>query len=501
MKETLKRAVVLFRQDLRITDNPALYHAHKDGFQEIIPLYILDENKENHWPIRGAQKWWLHHSLNSLCSSVEKNNGKLILKRGKTQDMLLKFFEETKANALYMNHCHEPFVKKTDEIIKSILKENNIHVKMFESTLLFDPKSIKTKSGNYFNVFTPFFNECISNWEARKTTPDLKEHKYTSLDLNSDKLEDWGLLPTKPNWAKGFENLWEPGEEGAQKKLKEFIKHVIKYNEIRNKLEEQGTSHLSPHLHFGEISSSQIWESIHKNCSIPNLKKKETDPEAFLAQIVWREFFYHLIHHFPTLGEDNYKSNYDNFKWINKKEDLQAWKKGLTGFPIVDAGMRELWETGYMNNRMRLVVGSFLVKDLLIDWREGEKWFANCLLDADLPNNAGSWQWVAGIGTDSAKYIRIFNPTLQSQKFDPNGVYIKRWVPELKDLPNEYLHAPWKTPKNVLEKIGITFGKHYPKPMVDHSEAIVRATKYHDEVNKPMKLLKIDSGDKSSKKK
>jgi deoxyribodipyrimidine photo-lyase len=503
MSSTLKRVVVLFRQDLRLSDNPALYNAYKDA-SEVIPLYILEDGEEeNNWPIRGAQKWWLHHSLNSLSSTIQKNKGKLILRRGKVQETLLKVFEETKANTLYMNHCHEPFVMKRDEMIKIKLKELDINTKMFESTLLFDPSKIKTKStGTYFKVYTSFFNECVTNWIPRKTLPEIKSHKFSTFDVKSDQLEDWELLPTKPNWAKGFEDLWQPGEEGAQKNLTEFIKYIKNYKVSRDRPDnEHGTSHLSPHLHFGEISPALIWETIHQECKLPNLKKKETGPEVFLSQILWREFFYHLIHHFPNMGVDNYNPRYDKFKWIDNKDDLKAWKKGLTGFPIVDAGMRELWHTGNMHNRLRMIVGSFLVKDLLIDWREGEKWFGNCLLDADLPNNAGGWQWVAGSGTDAAQYTRVFNPTLQGEKFDPDCVYIKKWVPELKNLPNEYIHAPWTTPKNIATKAGITFGKDYPKPIVDHGEARLRALKHYDEIReKKEKRTSEEVSPKESKK-
>eukprot|EP01080_Neovahlkampfia_damariscottae_P011771 gene11771-5109_t len=501
MKKHLQRSILLFRQDLRLKDNQALYHAINES-SEVIPLYIFDENDQNEFKIGSAQKWWLYHSLTSLSNSITKKSGNFIFKKGNAKEILISLFKETKAKYLYLNNCHEPFVIEQDKIIEKSLELLDVKTKFYESTLLFDPKKIKTKQGDYFKVYTPFFNECVTNWNPRKPLSDINEFNFSQLNIKSDDLNDWNLLPTKPNWAKGFENIWEPGEEGAEKKIQIFLNYIKDYKNSRDRPDnENGTSHLSPHLHFGEISSADIWLAVSRECHLPNLKKKETGPEVFLSQIVWREYFYHLIHVFPNLGSENYNSKYNKFRWINNENDLIAWKKGLTGYPIVDAGMRELWRTGYMHNRLRMIVGSFLVKDLLIDWREGEKWFWDTLLDADLPNNAGGWQWIAGSGTDAAQYTRVFNPTLQSEKFDPNCEYIKKWIPELKDLPNEHIHAPWKTPQQVLKKIGLEFGKDYPKPIVDHTEARLRALEHYDDIRVKVEKSKPTTQTKSKSKK
>lgn len=469
----IQKAIVWFRQDLRLSDNLALYNAHKDGF-EIIPLFILEKDK-NSWSVGEAQKWWLHYSIENLSKNIEKMNGKLILRTGLIEDALLKVYKETEANAIYWNKCYEPFWKNFDKELIHKLNNQKITHKQFRGNVLFEPGEILSQKGTVLGVFTPFWKNLV-----KKTVPKpLKKEDYlfSKMIISSDDLK---LKPTK-NWADPFHEYWTPGEDQAQNNLNEFVKLAKEYKNTRDFVGKKGTSKLSPHLRFGEVSPCQIWNEISTNCKLKDMAKKEGGAETFLSEIAWREFFTHFLYFNETLPEQNYQKKFDNFKWLDDKEGLKAWKKGKTGYPIVDAAMRELYRTGWMHNRARMIVGSFLVKDLLIHWKEGEKWFWYTLLDADLASNSGNWQWVSGCGTDAAPYFRIFNPSLQSEKFDPDGVYIKKWCPELKDLPVKYIHEPWNAPKSVLEKAGIKLGETYPKPIVDHSTARDRALKIFKE--------------------
>lgn len=420
----METAIVWFRQDLRLTDNPALFHAAKEN-KTLIPLYILDESLP--WSLGQAQKWWLHHSLSALEKQFEKLGSKLVLRRGDARNILLAYCKEQSVSTVYWNRCYQPDTIARDTKIKTALKELGITVKSYNGSLLHEPSTIKNKQGSYFKIFTPFWNHC----SALSINPDVLPAPKIKLNkpAEGDALTAWKLLPTQPNWAGGFSSIWQPGELSAQKKLRHFLtQKLIHYSTYRDFPAHDVTSRLSPHLHFGEISPNQIWHAV-KLAEIQD-KKRLPNCEQFLRELGWREFSYHLLYHFPQLPEENFQPKFNRFPWLYDKKLLTRWQKGETGYPIVDAGMRELWHTGYMHNRVRMIVASFLTKHLLIDWREGAKWFWDTLLDADLANNAMNWQWVAGCGVDAAPYYRLFNPILQAKKFDAQGDYIRRWVPE-----------------------------------------------------------------------
>ncbi|MBN9229927.1 MAG: deoxyribodipyrimidine photo-lyase [Legionella sp.] len=460
-------ALVWFRQDLRCVDNPALSAACANH-QYIIPLYILDASR-----VGAAQQWWLHHSLEALTKSLSELGLSLILRQGEPNKIIHDLIKTHKINSVYWNRCYEPKQISSDTELKKLLLEQNFEVHSFNSSLLNEPWTVKNKEGNFFKVFTAYWKQCLK----QTTLPAIaypEAHSKTPA-VESDNLSDWQLLPTKPDWAKGFSQYWSPGEAGALEKLHYFIDHHLHdYKERRNLPALNATSNLSPHLHFGEISPWQIWQAIAEAKMDKNCDLKSAD--NFMSEIGWREFSYYLLYHFPQLPEKNLRPEFDNFPWHPEDHHLKKWQKGLTGFPIVDAGMRELWHTGYMHNRIRMITASFLIKDLFIDWREGARWFNGTLLDADLANNNASWQWVAGSGADAAPYFRIFNPVLQGEKFDPQGEYVRRWVPELAKVPNKWLHKPWEAPEAELP---VKLGKDYPHPLVNHAEARKMALEYY----------------------
>ena len=458
-------AIVWFRQDLRLYDNPAFVEAcrHHD---RVIPIYILDES---HTPIGGAQRWWLHHSLASLDKGLKKLGLNLCLRQGKALDVLKQLVEDYQIESIYWNRCYSPVSIERDTVIKKVFQTGGIRIVSTNGSLLHEPWQIKNMSGDFFKVFTPYWRACLKQMNIPE--PYTMSRIPKALEAHSDSLVSWKLLPTEPDWAETFGDYWQPGEEGACKKLANFVDINLKgYSTSRDEPAKDTTSKLSPHLHFGEISPWEIWRAIEwvkwdKDCDLKSV-------ERFLSEIGWREFSYYLLYHFPSLPNANYKSHFDVFPWENDDNFLRRWQKGMTGYPIVDAGMRELWHTGYMHNRVRMIVASFLTKDLFIDWRLGANWFLDTLVDADLASNSASWQWVAGCGADAAPYFRIFNPILQGEKFDPNGDYVKRWVPELKFVPVQWVHKPWMAPQ---DKLGLCLGKDYPVPIVDHPEARSKA--------------------------
>ncbi|MBM3609996.1 MAG: deoxyribodipyrimidine photo-lyase [Alphaproteobacteria bacterium] len=443
-----------FRQDLRLHDNPAFSHAAE---HTIFPVYIFDETEGHPFPIGSASKWWLHHSLKSLKDSLL---GNLSLYRGSPQDILLKLVEKHKIQKVVWNRCYDPWRIQQDKVIKLSLREKGIEVESFNGSLLWEPFDVLKKEGNPYQVFTPFYqNGCLKGRPPRKTIATVTNPIFYH-DTNSLSVENLSLLSKQP-WEEKFHHHWTVGEQAAQKRLEVFVEdHLSFYKNGRDFPAQYHVSKLSPYLHFGEISPHQLWEEI--NQIEPNLHT-----ECFLKELGWREFSHYLLYHFPTLPSQNFQKKFDAFPWENNETFLNAWKSGETGYPIIDAGMRELWQTGYMHNRIRMIVGSFLIKNLLIHWKKGEQWFWDCLLDADLANNSAGWQWVAGSGADAAPYFRIFNPTTQAKKFDPEGIYIKKFVPELKELPIAYLFEPWKAPLSILEKAKIIIGKTYPHPIVD----------------------------------
>ncbi len=473
-------AIVWFRQDLRLTDNPALYHAAKKH-RHVIPLYILDETVS--WPLGAAQQWWLHHSLDALQEQFQKIGLKLVLQRGTAKNILLNLCKEHNIAAVYWNRCYEPDVIERDKSLKEALKKQKIQAFSYNGSLLVEPWEITNKQGSYFKVFTPFYNQLKRQLIEE---PLLRKPRLEGLEkVKGDQLSSWKLLPKKPNWASDFEKVWQPGELAAHNQLNIFIKDKLQsYTHDRDFPATAGTSKLSPYLHFGEISPRQILNAIRQ----AELESNSSyQGEQFIRQLAWREFSYHLLYHFPGFPEENFQKKFDSFKWATNKKLLTAWQKGHTGYPIVDAGMRELWTTGYMHNRVRMITASFLTKHLLIDWRQGAKWFWYTLLDADLANNSMGWQWVAGSGVDASPYYRIFNPVLQGKKFDPDGEYVTQWLPELKKLPKKYLHQPWLASAKILEMTGMKLGKDYPEPIVDHEVARNRALHYYQKLKHPIK--------------
>jgi len=459
-------AILWFRDDLRLGDLPALHAAHKSG-KPILPCYILDQTAR---PPGGASRWWLHHSLTALKREIANLGGKLILRRGEPVPLLLELAAATGAEIIVCSRGYTPADSALEAVLREQADKHGIAVKRFPGALLHEPEAIQNQSAEPFKVFTPFWRHCLRQEPPRPALPIPRNLLWFANGLHSDALVDWHLTPDHPNWAAHWPDLWQPGSEGASRQLDRFIEGgLAHYREGRNIPALPATSRLSPHLHFGEISVRALWHRVHE---IAAAEPALADPaEAFLREIGWREFSRHLLFHFPTLPETAFKRAFEAFPWRRDATLLRAWQRGQTGYPIVDAGMRELWLTGYMHNRVRMVVASFLCKHLLLSWREGEAWFWDTLLDADLANNAASWQWVAGSGADAAPYFRIFNPVIQGSKFDGDGRYVRQWVPEIAELPDRYLHAPWEAPEGVMRAAGVVLGQNYPAPIVDHKAA------------------------------
>lgn len=457
--------IVWFRRDLRISDNPALSEAVKTG-QPVICLYIYEDEAPR--PLGEASLLWLHHSLKSLSVDLKKIGAKLYLRKGRAGSILNDIRTKTQAGSIYWNRRYEEAARERDKALKTDLSAQRIEVKSFRANLLSEPWTVKTKTDGYYKVFTPYWRRAQDYIDISEPLHAPKNIQTYQGNLDSDVLLDWALCPRNPNWAKKILPHWSIGSDGAAKALEAFVEGSIEdYPDDRNRPDkETGTSRLSPHLAFGEISPKQIWHGC---------KNDMTKAQKFLAEIGWREFSYVLLFHNPKLATENFKPDFDKFEWNTDETALQAWQMGQTGYPFVDAGMRELWQTGWQHNRVRMVTASFLIKHLLIDWRNGEEWFWDTLVDADPASNAASWQWVAGSGADASPYFRIFNPFTQGEKFDPNGDYVRKYVPELKAMPNKFIHRPWEAPKQVMRQAGVELGKTYPNPIVDHKFARERA--------------------------
>ncbi|NRB11160.1 MAG: deoxyribodipyrimidine photo-lyase [Rickettsiaceae bacterium] len=450
-----------FRQDLRLVNNPALFHAAKAG--TVLPIYILDdENSKNH-QMGAASRVWLYYSLNKLNESLD---GNLAVYKGNAKNIINDIINKQQIKAIYWNRCYEPWRTKRDTSIKENLKQQNITVHSFNGSLLWEPWEILKNDGLPYKVFTHFYKNAYAKGLSPTNKLLAKPDNLNLLVLKEkNSIDSLNLLPNLA-WSKEIIANWQVGETAAKEKLAEFLQDKVQdYKEGRNYPAKKRVSCLSPYLHFGEISPLQIWVATSKIIADQNL-------DCFLSEIGWREFSYYLLYHFPTLTEQNLQAKFDQFPWLkiddnNCLENLTKWQQGLTGYPIVDAGMRELWQTGYMHNRVRMIVASFLVKNLLIHWHYGRDWFWDCLVDADLANNSASWQWVAGCGTDAAPYFRIFNPLTQGEKFDPDGKYTKHYVPELKNMPDKYLFQPFAAPDHILAQAGVKLGINYPKPIID----------------------------------
>lgn len=465
-----------FRHDLRLQDNPALQAAIERG-EPLIPVYILDEEDEGDWPPGGASRWWLHHALSDLQEQLAKHGLHLILRRGKPREILQKLVAEAKARAVYWNRRYEPAVIHRDKAIKEQLKQDGLDAQSFNSALLFEPWEIKNKSGDPYKVFTPYWKTCLS-----QSIPEVVDTKPAAAKVpeswpSSDRLDDWQLLP-KLSWDKQFYDFWTPTRQGGWGRLHRFIDDAMgNYSEGRNQPGTDGTSCLSPYLHFGQLGPREVHDALQ--C--------KADParggaRKYFAEIGWREFSYHILYHFPHTPTEPLYPEFKQFPWEPDEALLQAWQKGQTGYPLVDAGMRQLWATGWMHNRVRMNVASLLVKHLQQPWQDGARWFWDTLVDADLASNTQGWQWSAGCGADGAPYFRVFNPMMQGDKFDPDGDYARRWVPELAQLPNQYIYKPWEAPREVLRKADVCLGENYPKPIVDHVTGRNRALTAYDKL-------------------
>jgi deoxyribodipyrimidine photo-lyase len=455
--------LVWFRKDLRLDDNGALTAAVQSG-RPVICVYLREPESEKVGPLGGAQRWWLHHSLQALSHSIADRGGRLILRHGEAVDTLLNLAKETGAGAVYLNRHYER--DEIDPPIIEALQASGLEVKRFKGQLLHDPKAMRTGTGGPYRVYTPFWKALERDGEPREPVDAPTHIPAPGRFPSSDALKDWDLLPTRPNWASEFGAHWTPGESGAHDKLEQFVRKPIQSYKADRDLPglTDATSMLSPHLAFGEISPARVWHATRG-------LQATNDVIHFRKELVWREFSYHLLVEFPALGEKNWNDRFDAFPWIYDAKHFRAWTKGLTGYPIVDAGMRQLWRHGYMHNRVRMITASFMIKDLMIDWRKGEAWFRDTLLDADPASNASNWQWVAGSGADASPFFRVFNPILQGEKFDADGDYVRRFVPELSKLPKKYIHRPFEAPPEVLKKAGIELGTTYPKPIVNHFAA------------------------------
>jgi deoxyribodipyrimidine photo-lyase len=462
-------SIVWFRQDLRLGDNPAL-SAAVDAGGAVLPVFIYAPEEEAPWEPGGASAWWLHYSLGSLNESLREIGSRLVLRRGPALESLRELVKESGATAVFWNRRYEPAVIARDKMVKEALLADGLRVESFNGALLNEPWQIKNQSGRPFQVFTPYWKHCLAKMESVQFAPEPKSLTAPARWPKSLALEELKLEPTI-DWAGGIREMWQPGEKGAQANLNRFLKECLEdYSSGRNRPDVRGTSRLSPHLHFGELNPRQIWQAIESKAS---KGKTETNLRSsqFLAEIGWREFAHHLLFHFPETPTEPLRKEFRNMPQRKNEEGLRAWQKGRTGYPIVDAGMRELWTTGWMHNRVRMIVASFLVKDLLLPWQSGAKWFWDALVDADLANNTLGWQWTAGCGADAAPYFRVFNPMSQGEKFDPTGDYVKRWCPELAKLPAKWIHQPHKAPAEVLRAAGVDLGRNYPEPIVNHYTA------------------------------
>lgn len=464
--------IVWFRDDLRLSDHAALTEAARRG-QPLICLYVFDEGQRTHGdrPPGAASRWWLANSLRSLDASLKTLGQTLVLRKGNAA--IPQIAHETRASAVFWIDSEVPADAALASDVAEALCHTGIESHISRSDLLAQPQNIRNKDGNGLRVFTPFWKRVLSLGEPARPLAAPKKLP-PRFPVVSDDLHDLNLEPKHPDWAEGFRDKWSPGEAGAQQRLHDFLDGAIKgYATKRDRPDGDHTSGLSPHLRFGEISPRQVFHAARFAAEqSPALAR---DVEKFLTELGWREFCRHLLFDNPDIDRRNLQSSFNDFPWRRDAKALHAWQRGLTGYPIVDAGMRELWRTGVMHNRVRMVVASFLIKHLLLDWRDGEQWFWDTLVDADPGSNPANWQWVAGSGADAAPYFRVFNPVLQGQKFDPDGTYVSRWVPELAKLPPDVIHQPWQATSIELASAGITLGKTYPAPIVDHKAARERA--------------------------
>jgi deoxyribodipyrimidine photo-lyase len=475
--KTARPCIVWFRDDLRLSDHPALHAASNSG-APVLCLYVLDEQSTAlgppQWrPLGGAARWWLAQSLRALQKSLAAIGSKLVLRRGSAAKVIADLARETGATGVYWNEVAQTPHQAVAGELAAALNDIGVASHSFPGDLLVTPALIRNKDGRGLRVFTPFWKRVQNFGDPPKPLPAPKT--LSSLpDIAGEPLENWDLEPRDPDWAGGLRKTWTPGESAAQAQLQYFLKSgVAGYSMERDHPDREGTSKLSPHLRFGELSPRQVWHAAR--FAAAEHPKLAGDIDKFLSELGWREFCRHLLFDVPNLAERNLQPSFDAFAWKADARALRVWQRGRTGYPIIDAGMRELWHTGVMHNRVRMVAASFLVKHLLIDWRDGEKWFWDTLVDADPGSNPANWQWVAGSGADAAPYFRVFNPILQGEKFDPDGAYVRRWVPELAELPSRLIHQPWVATPLELASAGVSLGKTYPAPIIDHKIGRERA--------------------------
>jgi len=492
-----------FRRDLRLGDNPALSEAvarTRECGGYLLPVFVWEPRVRRSWAPGDAARWWLWNSLAALDGELHRRGSRLALGQGDPTVALPELARVAGAGTVVWAAGLEPDELADDVAVAAALAGAGIQTVVAPSAnLLFDPAAVSTRAGRPYTVFTPYWRACLSGPAPAEpwTAPALPSAPPDPAGLPLDKLEG----EARRAWAAGFAEVWQPGEAGARLGVARLLQGPLAaYAEERDRPDLASTSRLSPHLHWGELSARQVWRAVAGEIAEAGLDLEATvgapkrDGEqapglrssagAFLRQLGWREFGHHLLRHFPRTPERPLHERFAAFPWRDDPAALEAWRRGLTGYPLVDAGMRELWATGWMHNRARLVGASFLVKHLLLPWRSGEEWFWDTLVDADLANNALGWQWVAGCGADAAPYFRIFNPVTQGRRYDPDGAYVRRWVPELAGLPAAHVHAPWLAPADVLAAAGVTLGETYPPPIVDHGEARSRALAAYDVVRR-----------------
>jgi deoxyribodipyrimidine photo-lyase len=447
--------ILWFRRDLRLHDHAALAAAIATS-APILPLFILDTTQ----PLGGAAAWWLHHSLASLAQSLEALGAPLILRRGDPTAIVPALAHQLNATQIHAGIAHEPATRQADATIAQTLAKSGRTLTLHHTATLSNPDTIRTQTNTIYGMYTPYARALEAQGEPPPPIP-APTHLHAAGPIASDRLETWNLLPTKPDWAAGLRATWSPGEPTARARLKSFAKSTAAaYDTGRNLPGQEGTSRLSPHLHFGEISPASAWRASRT-------KPDNAGHQTWRRELIWRDFAAYQLWHHTDLAEKPLRPAFDRLEWREDKAALHAWQRGQTGVPIVDAGMRQLWQTGWMHNRVRMIAASYLVKHLLIAWQHGAAWFMDTLVDADLASNSTNWQWVAGTGIDSQPFFRIFNPTTQGEKFDPDGAYTRHYVPELAKIPNKYLHAPWSAPPLVLQAAGIRLGHTYPTPRID----------------------------------
>ena len=467
-------ALLWFRNDLRLTDNAAL-RAAAAGDRPLVALYVLDDGAPPDRVPGAASRWWLLHSLKALAADLADHGITLVLRRGPAEEAVAAVMAETGAGTLHFSRGYTPWGAALQGRVEAAVATLGATCHRYRGALLFEPEEVRTGAGAPFKVFTPFARACRSLGVRQAIGPRPDRLEPHAQHLTGDRLVDWNLYDGRPDWAGRFYERWSPGEAGARGRLRRFVGEALEgYAVGRDRPDQPATSGLSPHLHFGEVSPMQVWPAATAAMAEAG-GRFDAGAEKFLTELLWREFSYHLLAQAPALHKAPFRPEFARVPWREDAAGLAAWQRGLTGIPIVDAGMHELWQTGTMHNRVRMIAASFLTKNLLIDWREGERWFWDTLVDADAASNPAGWQWVAGCGADAAPYFRVFNPVLQGEKFDPEGNYVRCYLPQLDKFPARFIHRPWEAPTEVLAAADVSLGSTYPCPLVDLAASRRRA--------------------------